>query len=138
MIFDRLLRRRPRPPAPLRGVPPVRRQKTYSSQTGFVYQYFYEGYRDSDREGRSGQEYVFQVSSDRKASFPLTIFLPAAAVNSWQQAHGRSLTPTEQYAAVKMALFQAFDEQAELGPENADSEIGSGSIEDLLATLEIE
>ena len=138
MIFDRLLRRRPRPPAPLRGAPPVRRQKTYSSQAGYVYQYYYEGCRESDRGGRAGQEYVFLVSSDRKTAFPLTVFLGAAAVESWQQRHGRSLTPTEQYAAVKMALFQAFDEQEGLGPENAEFEVEAESIGGLLATLDIE
>ena len=138
MIFDRLLRRRPRPPAPLHGAPPVRRQKTYSSQTGYVYQYFYEGYRDSERGGRTGQEYVFHISSDRKTSFPLTVFLPTAAVEAWQQGHGRSLTSTEQYAAVKMALFQVFDERADLGPENAEAEISPDSIDGLLDTLEID
>src|ERR1041384_8044352 len=90
--------------APLTGAPPVRRQKTYSAQTGYVYQYYYEGYRESERAGAVGSEYVFHVSSDRKRSFPLTVFLPGAAVESWQRAHGRSLTATEQYAAVKMAL----------------------------------
>ena len=138
MIFNRLLRRRPRPPAPLHGAPPVRRQKSYSSQTGYVYQYFYEGYRDSERGGRTGQEYVFHVSSDRKKSIPLPVFLPTAAVESWQAGHGRSLTGTEQYAAVKMALFQVFDERADLGPENAESEISPGAITGLLSTLEID
>jgi hypothetical protein len=137
MIFDRLFRRRPRPPAPLRGAPPVRREKTYSAQTGYVYQYYYEGHRESDRAGRAGQEYVFHISSDRKTSFPLTVFLGSEAVDSWQQGHGRPLTSTEQYAAVKMALFQTFDDQAGLGPANAEVEIDADSIEVLLATLDI-
>lgn len=137
MMFERLFKRRPAP-QPLRGAPAVRRQKTYSAQTGYVYQYYYEGYRESGREGQPGNEYVFQVSSDRKSSFPLTVFLPGRAVDSWRQAHGRDLTATEQYAAVKMALFETFDERAELGPANAEVEIGAAGIENLLATLEID
>ncbi len=137
-LFDHLFRRQAPAPPPLRGAPAVRREKSYSSQTGFVYQYYYEGYRESDRGGRTGNEYVFHVSSDRKAVFPLTVFLPNAAVKAWQRSHGRDLTPTEQYAAVKMGLFETFDERADLGPANADVEIGEGAIEGLLGSLEIE
>lgn len=139
-MFDRLFKRRPAPPLPkpLHGAPPVRRQKTYSAMTGYVYQYFYEGYRESDRAGRGGDEYVFKVSSDRKASFPLTVFLPRAAVERWQQDHARELTQTEQYAAVKMALFEAFDERADLGPAESEVEIAPADMERLLSTLEID
>ena len=137
--MERLFKRRPAPaPLPLRGAPPVRRRKTYSAQTGYVYQYYYKGYRESDRAGAPGNEYVFQVSSDRKSSFPLTVFLPGGVVESWQQAHGRALAPTEQYAAVKMALFEAFDGKDDLGPANAEVEIDASGIENFLTTLEIE
>ncbi len=128
-MFERLFRRRPAPLA-LRGAPPIRRQKTYSAQTGFVYQYYYEGYRAVPR----GSEYVFQVTAGRQPASPLTVLVETAAVETWQQAHGRDLTATEQYAAAKMALFQAFDERAELGAV----EVGAGAIEGLLGSLEIE
>lgn len=136
-MLDRFFRRKPAP-LPLRGAPPIRRQKTYSARSGFVYQYFYEGYRESERAGRAGHEYVFHVTSDRKSSFPLTVFLPAAAVESWQRIHGRDLAPKEQYAAVKMALFDTFDERADLGPASAEVEISAAWIETLLAMLEID
>ena len=32
-------------PEPLRGRPKVRREKIYSADSGYVYQYFYEGFR---------------------------------------------------------------------------------------------
>ena len=32
-------------PLPLTGAPAVRRLKSYSAQSGYVYQYFYEGQR---------------------------------------------------------------------------------------------
>ena len=138
MNFERFFKRRWPPPPPLRGAPAVRRQKTYSAQTGYVYQYYYEGYRESGRAGQPGHEYVFQVSSDRKSSFPVTVFLPGVAVGAWQRAHGRELTPTEQYAAVKMALFEALDQRADLGPASAEVEIGAASIDGLLEILEID
>src|SRR5712692_10111827 len=125
MFLSRLFRRQTTVPPALRGAPTVRREKSYSSQTGFVYQYYYEGYRDSDCEGRAGHEYVFHVSSDRKTAFPLTVFLPSASVEVWQRSHGRDLTANERYAAVKMALFETFDERADLGPANAEVEIGA-------------
>jgi hypothetical protein len=68
----------------------------------------------------------------------MTIFLPHAAVEYWQRDHGRGLTQTEQYAAVKMALFEAFDERANLGPADAEVEIAAADMERLLSTLEIE
>ncbi|MBI3664944.1 MAG: hypothetical protein HY236_01765 [Acidobacteria bacterium] len=137
-MLERFFKRKPAPSMALRGAPSVRRQKTYSAQTGLVYQYFYEGHRASERTRRPGNEYVFLVSTDRKSNFPLTVFLPAATVESWQQLHGRKLSPTEQYAAVKMSLFETFDERADLGPANAEVEIDEEAIERLLATLEIE
>ena len=44
---------------PLSGAPPIRRLKTYSAQSGYVYQYFYEGQRPL--RGEAGTEFVFTV-----------------------------------------------------------------------------
>ena len=136
-MLDRLFRRKSQP-LPLRGAPAIRRQKTYSAQTGYVYQYFYEGYRPGEHRDAPGNQHVFQVSSDRKSSFSLGVFLPAAVVESWQKGHGRELTTTEQYAAVKMALFEAFDERADLGASSGAIEVGAVALERHLATLEID
>lgn len=98
---------------PLKGRPPVRREKSYTADTGYVYQYFYEGYRESERNGQTGHEYIFSVSSDRVSRFPLILFLGHSLVEEWQQARERKLNLTEQYALVKMSLFQFFDERTE-------------------------
>jgi hypothetical protein len=90
---------------PLTGGRPVRREKTYSAETGFVYRYVYCGQRAIDR----GTQYVFEVSRDRRTFTPISIFLSEDALASWQTAHGRELTGPERYAVAKMALFQAFD-----------------------------
>jgi hypothetical protein len=41
-------------PLPLTGAPAVRRLKSYSAQSGYVYQYFYEGQRPFHSGGESG------------------------------------------------------------------------------------
>src|SRR5713226_1177617 len=90
-------------PVPLAGAPAVRRQKAYSAQSGYVYQYFYEGHRPSSPE--RGTEYVFAVSSDRKTSSRVSVIISDAAVVNWQNESGRTLSATEQYAIAKVALF---------------------------------
>jgi hypothetical protein len=59
--------------------------KTYTAQTGFVYQYYFVGQRTAladDPEAPSA-EYIFDVSSDRKTTFAVSIFLPASALAAW-------------------------------------------------------
>jgi len=106
-MLEWLRKRGRRAPQPLRGAPAVRRRKTYSAQSGYVYQYFYQGCRSAE----GGTEYVFEVSADRKNSFPVLVLLEESSIAAWNAEHGRELTATERYAISKMALFQAFDER---------------------------
>lgn len=99
---------------PLKGKPPIRREKAYSADTGYVYQYFYEGYRETGTGDDTRNEYVFSVNSDRASSFIIKLSLNQRTLETWQQDHERELNPTEQYALVKMALFQIFDERSNL------------------------
>jgi hypothetical protein len=94
------------------GAPAVRRLKSYAAQSGYVYQYFYEGQRAFDGGSESGTEYVFTVSADRKEFHAVSVLVGDGAVGAWEEAHGRGLASTERYAVSKMALFQAFDERA--------------------------
>ena len=103
---------RAEPPAPLTGAPPVRRQKSYSAASGYVYQYYYEGQRPARREREAGTEFVFDVSADRKTSFAVSVFLPDSALEAWARAHERPVQSNERYALAKMGLVQAFDERA--------------------------
>ncbi len=89
-----------------------RRLKTYTAQTGYVYQYYFVGKRPalaSDPEAPS-TEYIFDVTSDRKTTFAVSIFLQPQALAAWFAARGRDLSEPERYAAVKLRLMQAFDE----------------------------
>jgi hypothetical protein len=90
----------------------VRRVKTYTAQTGYVYQYYFVGKRpaiDSDPEAPS-TEFIFDVTPDRKTIFAVSIFLHPGALSAWAASRGRTLSDSEQYAAVKLRLMQAFDE----------------------------
>jgi hypothetical protein len=104
-------------PATLTGAPVVRRVKTYSASSGFVYQYFYAGHRSADSGRASATEFVFEVSANRKTSFPVSVLLEEESVAFWQREHSRDLNSTERYAIAKLALFQAFDER--LNPDEA-------------------
>ena len=96
----------------LSGTPAVRRQKTYSAQSGYVYQYFYEGQRPTGKGDAAAIEFVFSVSADRKSWHPASVVVEQSAIHQWEQANARELSSTERYAVCKMALFQAFDERA--------------------------
>lgn len=134
-MFDRWLARKP---PPLTGAPAVRRQKTYSGQSGYVYQYFYEGRRDYKRDRDTGTEFVFQVSGDRKTSIPVSVLIAASALDDWQDRHGRTLHASERYAIAKMALFQAFDERPDPASMTADVRVRAADVEAILINLGIE
>ena len=73
---------------------PIRRLKTYTAQTGYVYQYYFVGKRaalEGDPEAPA-TEYVFDVTSDRKTTFAVSIFLQPQALEAWAAARGRSLS----------------------------------------------
>ena len=91
--------------APLSGAPTIRRRKTYSAESGYVYQYHYEG----SREVTGGREYVFAVSPGRGAAFPVSVLLLDSALEPWERNHGRSLSAPERFATAKLSLKDAFD-----------------------------
>lgn len=117
----------------------VHRMKSYSADTGYVWQYYFEEVRSQQvRAGRAGSEYVFIVSRDRKHAYPVPIFLRREALDTWAAAHGRPLSGAEQYAAVKMRLFRAFDEIDDLEPTCDSLEVTPDNIADLLAPLNLD
>ncbi|MGH9718831.1 MAG: hypothetical protein ACRD8O_01345 [Bryobacteraceae bacterium] len=129
-MFDWLKSKLGHKEAPLTGAPPVRRQKTHSAQSGYVYQYYYEGHR--------GPEYVFDVSADRKTSFPVSVIVDAGAVRPWQQAHGRDLSQTELYAIAKMSLFKAFDERESPAAMSREIRVNPEDVDAILCTLDLD
>lgn len=121
--------------SPLSGAPPVRRLKTYSAQSGYVYQYFYEGRRSFARAGDRGVEFVFRLSSDRKHWRDASITVSETAIEVWQQEHGRELSDTERYAIAKIALFQAFDERPDPAQLAGEIRVRAADIAGIVETL---
>ncbi|MFN0165611.1 MAG: hypothetical protein ACKV22_04195 [Bryobacteraceae bacterium] len=121
---------------PLTGGSPTRRLKLYTAESGYVFQYVYEGHRPT-REG--AVEHVFNVSGDRKTYFPVSVLLPPEAYRTWQVKQGRELSSTELYAIVKMALFQAFDtRQNPAAVASAPVHVTAGDVARILETLGID
>jgi hypothetical protein len=111
----------------------VRRMKTYTGGQGYVYQYYFVGKRPA--RGLAATEYIFDVTSDRKTMFAVSVLLPDEALKEWTAAHGRALTEAEQYGAVKIRLFQAFDAIENMMAEGRHLNIDPAALEQLLETL---
>ncbi len=119
----------------------IRRLKTYTGSQGYVYQYYFVGKRPvaaSDAHPSDADEYIFDVTSDRKLTYAVSIFLTPQVVAAWAEAHGRTLSDSEQYAAVKMRLFRAFDEVEDLQAHGRQFQIDEQSLEESLASLGVE
>jgi hypothetical protein len=116
---------------PLKGAPAVRRLKSYSASSGYVYQYVYEGCR---RRG-AATEYVFAISAGRDSYHRIPVLLEDAVLAAWAAAH-RPLAGAEPYALAKLALLAALDERS---PEDLASAVipGVDEISAHAATLDL-
>lgn len=116
-----------------------RRYKTYAAETGVSYQYFFEGRRRVVRPESQGpgSDFTFVVTADQQPPFTLRVFVSDRALAAWRAAHGRELDSSEQYAAVKMRLFRAFDEQERLREERLSLVVDETNVEDLLGPLDL-
>jgi len=118
----------------------VRRMKTYTGQTGYVYQYYFVGKREAlaDAPEAPATEYIFDITPDRKTMFAVSIFVRREALAAWAAQHGRPLTDSEQYAAAKMRLFQALDEIENLRSSSRRLPVDAGNVAELLDGLGVE
>ena len=117
----------------------VCRSKTYAGAQGYVYQYYFVGKRAAlaDDPVAPAFEFIFDVTSDRKLTFAISVFLPESALAAWTSAHGRALNDAEQYAAVKLRLFRAFDELADVQAHGRRLTIAPAFLEEALSSLGI-
>jgi hypothetical protein len=118
----------------------VRRLKTYAGAQGYVYQYYFVGKRPAladDPEARA-TEFIFDVTSDRKITYAVSVFLPESSLAEWNRAHGRPLNDAEQYAAVKLRLFRAFDELEDVKTHGRRLTIDSALLEEALSSLGVD
>ncbi len=117
---------------------PVRRLKTYTAQTGQVYQYIFVGKRRALPQEPPSTEYIFDVSPDRKLKFAVSVFLLDDAIAAWAEGHGRRMLEAEEYAAAKMCLLEAFDQIENMLAEGRRLPIDPGALEELLGDLGVE
>ncbi len=118
----------------------VRRLKTYAGAQGYVYQYYFVGKRAAlaDDPEAPAAEFIFDVTSDRKLTFAVSVFLPENPLAEWSAAHGRPLNDAEQYAAVKLRLFRAFDELEDVQAHGRRLTINAALLEETLASLGVD
>jgi hypothetical protein len=114
--------------------------KTYTADTGYVYQYYFVGKREAlaDAPEAPATEYVFDVTADRKSLFAMSVFLRADALEAWAFSHGRSLTEAEQYAAAKLRLLHGLDEIQDLSQNSRRLALGPEEIESVLSPLDLD
>ena len=118
----------------------VRRLKTYAGAQGYVYQYYFVGKRTAlaDDPEAPATEFIFDVTSDRKLTYSVSVFLPEGPLAEWNSIHGRPLNDAEQYAAVKLRLFRAFDELGDMKGQGRRLAIDSALLEEALSSLGVE
>jgi hypothetical protein len=118
----------------------VRRVKTYTSQTGYVYEYYFVGKRDAlaDDPFAPSTEFIFDVSSDRKSIYAVSVFLPPQALGRFEHDARRPLSEPEQFAAAKLRLQQAFDELPNILDDGRRLFLDGDSLASLLASIGID
>ena len=118
----------------------LRRMKAYTGGQGYVYQYYFVGKRAAlaDAPEAPATEYIFDVTADRRTTFSVSVFLPDESLRGWASRHGRSLTEAEQYGAVKLSLFAAFDEIENMMARGRRLVVTADSLENALGTLGVQ
>ena len=118
----------------------VRRVKTYTAQSGYVYEYYFVGKREALAEDpfAASTEFVFDVSPDRKTVFAVSVFLLPRALGAFAAERGRVLSEPEQYAAAKLCLQKGFDEITNMLENGRRLSIDSDLLMELLQSVGID
>ena len=121
---------------------PPRRVKTYTAESGYVYQYYFVGKREAlaNAPEAPATEFIFDVTRDRRTMFAFSVFVQATALTEWAATHGRPLTEPEQYAASKLRLLRGFDElgAVDLREYSRHLVVDAQNVEELLAEIGLE
>lgn len=103
-------------PESLRGIPTVRRLKTYQAMTGFTWSYYYDGYRN-ETTPQSAQAFVFTLLGGNRAPQQATIVVPDSTIEEMRAKTGNAASSREIYALAKMHLFSMLDSDERPKPD---------------------
>ncbi|HYO83018.1 MAG TPA: hypothetical protein VES20_16540 [Bryobacteraceae bacterium] len=109
-FWRKLLRRE----APLTRGAHAGRTRSWTAESGYVYEYSFAGFRRVRRSGESFIEYQFSVSASRSEPRVVAVFLPEERLPEWTGT-AREITASERYGIAKLCLNQEFD-RAEAPP----------------------
>lgn len=114
--------------------------KTYTGGQGYVYQYYFVGKRPAPPETspKPAIEFVFDITSDRKTTYAVSVLVEQEALESWTQSHGRTPTEAEEYGAAKIRLFKAFDEIENMMQEGRRLVVDTGALAEAFTTLGVD
>ena len=117
-----------------------RRYKVYAAETGTSYQYFFESRRRVVRpeDQGAGSDFTFVVIADQHPPFVVRVFVSDRSLEAWRQSHGRDLDANELYAAAKMRLFRAFDEEEHLREQAFNLVVDETNVEEVLEPLALD
>jgi hypothetical protein len=117
----------------LQSAPARPRTKTYSAETGYVYQYVYRGWRRSS--AGDAIEHVFYATRERTLTTLIRVRLLKTALEQCEERLGRPVLNAERYAIAKMTLFRAFDETVDFGQLSEAIIPSTGQMSEYLAAL---
>ena len=115
----------------------IRRMKTYAGAQGYVYQYYFVGKRPALPEDPDAPatEYIFDVTSDRKLTYAVSVLVTEKSVSEWSRVHGRPPIDAELYGAAKLRLFRAFDEVEDMKAQGRRLVVDAEALEESLRSL---
>ncbi|HYE26555.1 MAG TPA: hypothetical protein VEG32_15290 [Clostridia bacterium] len=116
----------------------VRRVKTYTAESGAVYQYYFVGWRDAlPGSGERATEYIFDILRNH-GRYSVSIFVRFTAVAHWNAGHGRELSGSEQYGLAKMRLLSAFNESDDVFALGRQFVVDAENIQGLATALNLD
>ena len=115
----------------------IRRMKTYTGGQGYVYQYYFVGKRPA-ADAPPATEYIFDVTSDRKTTYSVSVLVERAGLDAWARSHGRPVTEAEEYGAAKVRLFKAFDEVENMMAEGRQLRVDLATLEAAFSMLGVD
>ena len=104
----RFLRNLFRPEDRLTQGPYSGRPRSWTADSGYVYEYAFAGFRRIRQGGEDLIEYRFAVTFGKPQGVTIAVFLPESRLPAWTGT-ARELTASERYGIAKLCLKAEFD-----------------------------